>query len=45
MKVSLVALVAGCVLAGSALAMDTPPTSPPRAAMDTPPTSPPRLNG
>ena len=44
MKLSLVALVAGCAVASSAFAlMDTPPTNPPRAAvMDTPPTNPPR---
>jgi hypothetical protein len=43
MKISLVALVAGCAVASSAFAvMDTPPASPPHAAvMDTPPASPP----
>ena len=43
MKVSLIALVAGCAVASSAFAlMDTPPTNPPHAAvMDTPPTNPP----
>ena len=53
MKVSLVALVAGCAFASSAFAMsdapkagatmDSPPSLPPRAAvMDSPPSLPPR---
>jgi hypothetical protein len=44
MKVSLIALIAGCAMAGSAFAMmDSPPSSPPRATvMDSPPSSPPR---
>jgi hypothetical protein len=52
MKISLIALAAGCAVASSAFAMtnspraavfDTPPTLPPRAAvLDTPPTLPPR---
>ena len=43
MKVSLIALVAGCAVASSAFAlMDTPPTNPPhRSVTDTPPTNPP----
>jgi len=43
MKLSLVALVAGCAVASSAFAsMDSPPTNPPHAAaMDSPPTNPP----
>jgi hypothetical protein len=43
MKLSLVALVAGCAVASSAFAvMDSPPTLPPGAAvMDSPPTLPP----
>ena len=44
MKASLIALVAGCAVAGSAFALtDSPPSSPPRATvMDSPPSSPPR---
>ena len=47
MKVSLIALVAGCAVASSALAaFDIPPTLPPRtAALDIPPTLPPRNLG
>jgi len=43
MKLSLIALIAGCAVAGSAFALtDTPPTNPPHAVvMDTPPTNPP----
>jgi hypothetical protein len=43
MKISLVALVAGCAVASSAFAwMDTPPANPPHAAvLDTPPANPP----
>ncbi len=42
MKISLVALVAGCALAGAAVAFDNPPTNPPdRLAFDNPPTNPP----
>jgi hypothetical protein len=45
MKVSLIALVAGCAVASSAFALtDSPPVSPPHAAamvMDSPPVSPP----
>jgi hypothetical protein len=43
MKLSLVALVAGCAVASSAFALtDSPPTNPPHAAvMDSPPTNPP----
>jgi hypothetical protein len=45
MKVSLVALVIGCALAGSALALtDSPPSTPPRLAVtDSPPSTPPRF--
>jgi hypothetical protein len=43
MKVSLVALVAGCAVASSAFAaFDLPPVVPPRAAFDLPPVVPPR---
>ena len=44
MKVSLVALVAGCVMASSAFALtDSIPTQPPRATvLDSIPTQPPR---
>ena len=44
MKVSLIALVAGCAVAGSSFAMvDSPPANPPRTAvMDSPPANPPR---
>ena len=43
MKVSLVALIAGCAMASSALAMfDNPPITPPHVAlMDNPPITPP----
>jgi hypothetical protein len=43
MKISLVALVAGCALASSAFAvMDSPPANPPHVAvMDSPPANPP----
>jgi xanthosine utilization system XapX-like protein len=43
MKLSLIALVAGCAVASSAFAMmDTPSTNPPHVAMmDTPSTNPP----
>jgi len=43
MKVSLIALVAGCAVASSAFAaFDIPPTMPPHAAVfDIPPTMPP----
>ena len=43
MKLSLVALIAGCAVASPVFALtDTPPTNPPRATvMDTPPTNPP----
>jgi len=46
MKVSLVALVAGCALAGSAFALtDSIPTTPPRASvLDSIPTTPPRAS-
>jgi hypothetical protein len=45
MKVSLIALVAGCAVASSAFAtFDLPPTVPPHLAMlDLPPTVPPHL--
>ena len=45
MKISLVALVAGCAFATAALAaFDIPPTNPPNlAAFDIPPTNPPNL--
>ena len=45
MKVSLVALVAGCAVASSAFAtMDSPQTTPPHAAvMDSPQTTPPHF--
>jgi hypothetical protein len=45
MKFSLVALVAGCALAGSAFAaLDNPPSAPPNlAALDNPPSAPPNL--
>ena len=44
-KVSLVALVAGCAVASSAFALtDSPPTYPPHVAvMDSPPTYPPHV--
>jgi len=43
MKLSLIALIAGCAVAGSAFALtDTPQTNPPHAVvMDTPHTNPP----
>jgi hypothetical protein len=43
MKVSLIVLVAGCAVVGSAFALtDTPPANPPHAVvMDTPPANPP----
>jgi hypothetical protein len=45
MKISLVALVAGCAIAASALvAFDNPPTNPPNVvAFDNPPTNPPNI--
>ena len=45
MKVSLIALVAGCAVASSAFAtFDLPPTVPPHLALlDLPPTVPPHL--
>ncbi len=44
MKLSLIALIAGCAVASSAFALtDTPHTNPPRAiVLDTPHTNPPR---
>jgi hypothetical protein len=43
MKVSLIALVAGCAVASSAFALtDSPPSQPPHATvMDSPPSQPP----
>ncbi len=43
MKISLIALAASCVLAGSAFAaLDNPPSTPPDAmALDNPPSTPP----
>jgi hypothetical protein len=42
MKFSVVALVAGCAVATSALAFDNPPVNPPNlAAFDNPPVNPP----
>jgi len=45
MKVSLVALIAGCAIASSAFGLfDNPPMTPPRLALlDNPPMTPPRL--
>ncbi len=45
MKRNLFALIAGCTLAASAIAMtDSPPSQPPRfAAPDSPPSQPPRV--
>jgi hypothetical protein len=45
MKISLVALIAGCAIASSALAaLDSPPSNPPNlAALDSPPSNPPNF--
>jgi hypothetical protein len=44
MKISLIALAACCAFAGSALALDNPPSTPPNlAALDNPPSTPPNL--
>ncbi len=47
MKIRLVALVAGCAIAGSAFAgFDNPPSNPPNlAGFDNPPSNPPNLAG
>jgi hypothetical protein len=44
MKISLIALAACCAFAGSALALDNPPSTPPNlVALDNPPSTPPNV--